>query len=137
MPLLVSTGYIRLVSLTFSAEFPPSDNRLKKVVVLKEKRDRKAYQDSAQLACEATVAIRTVASLTGEDHLCRLYSESLQKPVKRGNREALISNFAFALSSSMQYYIIGLVFWYGSRLLSNFQVSPVAFLVCLFVSRFA
>jgi hypothetical protein len=62
LPLTLSTGIVRL-----------------KVVNLKDQKVRGAHEHSAQTACEAAAAIRTVASLTREDDACRAYSHSLGK----------------------------------------------------------
>lgn len=66
IPLLVSSGYIRL-----------------RVVVLKDQRLRDVQAESAQLASEATSAVRTVASLTREDEIDRIYSEALKGPLRK------------------------------------------------------
>lgn len=66
IPLLVSSGYIRL-----------------KVVVLKDQRLKDVHSESAQLASEAASAVRTVASLTREDEMDRIYSEALQEPMRK------------------------------------------------------
>ncbi|CAL1712814.1 unnamed protein product [Somion occarium] len=119
-PLLVSAGYIRL-----------------RVVVLKDEQNKKAHEESAQLACEAAGSIRTVASLTREEDCCRLYSESLEEPLRRSNRTAMWSNAIFALSQSMTFYVIALVFWYGSRLVSSFEVSTFHFFIALMSTTFS
>ena len=66
IPLLVSTGFIRL-----------------KVVVLKDQKLKKVHAESAQLASEAASAVRTVASLTREDDLDRIYSKALEGPLRQ------------------------------------------------------
>jgi ATP-binding cassette subfamily B (MDR/TAP) protein 1 len=116
IPLLVSTGYIRL-----------------RVVVLKDQHNKKAHEESAQLACEAAGAIRTVASLTREDDCLRLYSESLEKPMRESNRTSIWSNALFALSQSFTFYVIALVFWYGSRLVSVGEFTSYDFFIGLMV----
>ncbi|KAI0287206.1 P-loop containing nucleoside triphosphate hydrolase protein [Russula brevipes] len=100
-PFLLATGYIRL-----------------RVVILKDQVNKKAHADSAQVACEAAGAIRTVASLTREDDCLEYYSKSLEEPLRRSNRTALWSNFLFSLSQSFSFFAIALTFWYGSRLVS-------------------
>lgn len=65
IPLLVCGGYIRL-----------------RVVVLKDQRLKKIHAGSAQLASEAAGAVRTVASLTREDDVDRIYSKSLEGPLR-------------------------------------------------------
>lgn len=103
-------------------------------MVLKDQKNKKAHESSAQLACEAAGAIRTVASLTREEDCCRMYSESLEGPLRTSNRTALYSNGFYALSQSMSFYIIALVFWYGSRLVSTLEVSTFHFFVALMVN---
>lgn len=102
--------------------------------MLKDQRNKKAHEDSAQLACEAAGAIRTVASLTREQDCCDIYSRSLEEPLRISNRTALWSNLVYALSQSMMFYVIALVFWYGSRLVSIQEVSTFHFFIALMVS---
>jgi ATP-binding cassette subfamily B (MDR/TAP) protein 1 len=116
IPLVVSAGYIRL-----------------RVVVLKDQANKKAHEESAQLACEAAGAIRTVASLTREDDCLRLYSESLEEPLRKSNRTAIWSNGMYALSQSFSFFVIALVFWYGSRLVSFGEFSSFDFFIGLMV----
>lgn len=103
-------------------------------MVTKDQRNRKNHDRAAQIACEAVASVRTVASLTGENDICHAYSDSLREPLRRAKSNDLLANLTFAISASMQYPIIALVFWYGSRLLSALKVGPLAFFVCLFVS---
>ncbi|TCD61612.1 GTPase-activating protein [Steccherinum ochraceum] len=119
-PLLVSAGYIRL-----------------RVVVLKDQQNKKSHESSAQLACEAAASIRTVASLTREDDCCNIYSQSLEEPLRNSNRSAVWSNGVYALSQSMSFYVIALVFWYGSRLVSEQKVSTFHFFIALMSTTFA
>ncbi|EIW59664.1 multidrug resistance protein 1 [Trametes versicolor FP-101664 SS1] len=119
-PVLVSAGYIRL-----------------RVVVLKDESNKKAHEASAQLACEAAGAIRTVASLTREDDCCRLYSESLEEPLRRSNRTAIYSNGIFSLSQSMSFWVIALVFWYGSILVADLKRSTFQFFIGLMSTTFS
>ncbi|KAL4246649.1 GTPase-activating protein [Abortiporus biennis] len=119
-PFLVSAGYIRL-----------------RVVVLKDEKNKKAHEHSAQIACEAAASIRTVASLTREQDCCDLYSHSLDEPLRQSNRTAVWSNGLFALSQSMSFYVIALVFWYGSRLVSSQTVSTFHFYIALMSTTFS
>ncbi|KAJ7095812.1 P-loop containing nucleoside triphosphate hydrolase protein [Mycena belliarum] len=119
-PFLVSAGYIRL-----------------RVVVLKDQKNKAAHEASAQIACEAAAAIRTVASLTRENECCDLYSRSLEGPLKESNRTALWSNLLYALSQSMIFFVIALVFWYGATLVSTREVNTFQFFVGLMCTTFA
>ena len=132
---MVSVGYIRL-----------------RIVVLKDQANRKSHEESAQLACEAAGSIRTVASLTREDDCCRLYSLSLEEPLRKSSKNAIWSNALYALSQSMSFFVIALVFWYGqspffsllggifnafagSRLVSEREFSTFQFFVGLMASN--
>ncbi|KAI0319342.1 multidrug resistance protein 1 [Amylostereum chailletii] len=119
IPVLVCPGYIRL-----------------RVVVLKDQQNKKAHEESAQLACEAAGAIRTVASLTREDDCLRLYSESLEAPLIKSNRTAIWSNALYALSQSFSFFVIALIFWYGSRLVSFQEFSTFDFFIGLMSTVF-
>ncbi|PVF95031.1 putative Leptomycin B resistance protein pmd1 [Serendipita vermifera] len=120
IPLVIGAGYIRL-----------------RVVVLKDQVNKRAHEDSAQLACEAAGAIRTVASLTREEDCLNIYSKSLDGPLKESNRSAFKSTFFFALSQSMVFFVIALVFWYGSRLVASFEYDTFTFFVCLMSVTFS
>ncbi|KAG1732478.1 P-loop containing nucleoside triphosphate hydrolase protein [Suillus lakei] len=119
IPVLVSAGFIRL-----------------QVVVLKDKNNKAAHESSAQIACEAAAAIRTVASLTREEHCLDLYRRSLEGPVRKTTRTALWSNMLFALSQAMAFWVIALVFWYGATLVSRLEISTQSFFIALMSTVF-
>lgn len=119
MPLLVTAGYIRL-----------------RVVVLKDQANKKEHAASAQLACEAAASIRTVAALTREEDCCNLYSKSLEEPLRKSNRSAIFSNGLYSISQSMIFFAIALVFWWGSRLVSELTYSTFEFFVGLMCTTF-
>lgn len=119
IPVLVSAGYIRL-----------------RVVVLKDQQNKASHESSAQLACEAASSIRTVASLTREADCLRLYSASLEEPLRKSNRTALWSNFFFSMSQSMSFFVISLVFWYGSTLVSRLEITVQGFFIALMSTTF-
>ncbi|CAA7269322.1 unnamed protein product [Cyclocybe aegerita] len=118
-PLLVSAGYIRL-----------------RVVVLKDEANKKAHEESAQMACEAAGSIRTVASLIREDECVRLYSESLEEPLRKSKKTALWSNLLYSFSQAAGFFVISLIFWYGSILVSKQEVSSFQFFVGLMGTTF-
>ncbi|KAM0787890.1 hypothetical protein ACM66B_003940 [Microbotryomycetes sp. NB124-2] len=120
IPLTLSAGLVRL-----------------RVVVLKDEKNKKSHQQSAQMACEAASAIRTVASLTREDDCNRIYSEYLDKPMRESNRTALVSNGWYSLSQSLSFWVIGLVFWYGSRQLASGEATPRSFFTAMISVVFA
>ncbi|GAA5883526.1 hypothetical protein JCM16303_005465 [Sporobolomyces ruberrimus] len=113
-PLTLSAGIIRL-----------------KVVVVKDEQNKKSHAQSAQMACEAASAIRTVASLTREDDCSRMYSEYLEAPMRTSNRVAIWSSALYALSQSLSFWVIGLIFWYGARQLADGNVTQRDFFVAM------
>ncbi|KAG2156010.1 P-loop containing nucleoside triphosphate hydrolase protein [Suillus bovinus] len=119
IPVLISAGYIRL-----------------RVVVLKDQRNKAAHESSAQLACEAAAAIRTVASLTREEDFLRLYSASLEEPLRRSNRTVIWSSLFYSLSQAMSFFVISLIFWYGSLLVSTFKITITGFFIALMSTTF-
>jgi ATP-binding cassette subfamily B (MDR/TAP) protein 1 len=154
MPVVVSTGYIRLVCNLAQHNMQLANTiRSKRVVVMKDQTNKLAHEHSAQLACEAAGSIRTVASLTREDDCLNLYSRSLDVPLRKSSRTAIWSNLLFAFSQAVscvdlcfislrlhpdwllcsRFFVISLIFWYGSRLVSTFEVSTFAFFVALMV----
>jgi ATP-binding cassette, subfamily B (MDR/TAP), member 1 len=118
---------------------------------LKDQTNKKAHEESTQIACEAAGAIRTVASLTREDDCSKIYSQSLEEPFRRSNQSAIWSNILFAISQSVTYvldlvsffprwyseplqaFVIALVFWYGARLVSFLEFNNFNFFVSLIV----
>lgn len=106
---------------------------LQQVVVLKDKKNKIAHESSAQLACEAAAAIRTVASLTREEDCVARYSKSLEEPLQKSNKSSVWSNMLFAFSQAMAFFVISLIFWYGSRLVASGEVNTRAFFICLIV----
>ena len=134
IPLLISSGYIRLVSFDFDCRLSCAYAcKLKRVVVVKDQINKKAHADSAQLACEAAGSIRTVASLTREADCLALYSKSLEGPLHQSNRTAIWANFLFAFSQAQVFGVIALVFWYGAILVSRLEASTFQFFVALMV----
>ncbi|KAK0214486.1 P-loop containing nucleoside triphosphate hydrolase protein [Armillaria fumosa] len=107
-----------------------------RVVVLKDQQNKKVHEASAQLACEAVGAIRTVASLTREDDRCNQYSESLEESLRKSNRTAIWSNMLYAFSQGTIFFCIALVFWYGAVLVSRRQFSTFDFFVGLMATMF-
>jgi len=134
-PLLVSIGYIRLVSHQSHRSWL-SSYVTQRVVVLKDQTNKSAHGGSAQLACEAAGSIRTVASLTREDDCCDLYSQSLEIPLQRSNRSAIWSSLLYSISQAMMFLVIATVFWYGSILVSKREYSTFQFFVGLMVRVF-
>lgn len=120
IPLVISSGYIRL-----------------RVVVQKEAKTKKWHAASAQLASEAAGAVRTVASLTREDDIDRIYSKSLETPMNISNRTAIWSQMLYAASQGMSFLVIALVFYVGALWLIDGRYNQATFFTTLTAVLFA
>ncbi|KAH8822799.1 ste6-like protein [Flagelloscypha sp. PMI_526] len=119
-PLVIFCGMIRL-----------------QVVVLKDKRNKREHEYSAQVACEAAGAIRTVAALTREKDCVDVYSKVLEVPLQRTNKTNVWANMMFAFAQAISFWVISLVFWFGSRLVASLDISVTQFFVGLMSTTFA
>lgn len=93
-------------------------------------RAKQAYVGSASYACEATAAIRTVASLTREEDVWEHYSQSLVLQTQKSLRSILKSSLLYAASQSLTFLCISLGFWYGGSLLADHELSMFKFFLC-------
>lgn len=112
IPILLGCGYYRFY-----------------ILAVFQNRSRKAYQKSASYACEATSAIRTVASLTREADVCDSYHNQLAVQAKSSLISVLKSSLLYAASQSMMMFCIALGFWYGGTLLGKNEYSVFQFFV--------
>ncbi|CCD54212.1 hypothetical protein ACHAO1_005740 [Botrytis cinerea] len=95
-----------------------------------QQRAKKAYEKSASYACEATGAIRTVASLTREDDVLAHYTESLKAQEQKSLRSILKSSLLYAASQSLMFLCVALGFWYGGQRIANKEYTMFQFFVC-------
>jgi ATP-binding cassette subfamily B (MDR/TAP) protein 1 len=95
------------------------------------------FADSAGLASEAVLSIRTVASLTLEADVLNEFSEMLNKIVVRSIRKILWTMMWFSVSQSLDFLVMALGFWYGSRLLVSGEYTATQFYVIFIGILFA
>ncbi|KZT57970.1 multidrug resistance protein 1 [Calocera cornea HHB12733] len=114
LPLTLMAGIVRL-----------------QVVVLKDRRNVIAYEESSKIACEVAGAIRTVASLTRERTACAEYSRSLEAPLRHSQRTSIFSTGLYAFSQAASFGTIALLFWYGSGLLATSGYSVKNFFITM------
>lgn len=93
-------------------------------------RSKQAYVGSAGYACEATAAIRTVASLTREEDVWEHYHQSLVLQTQKSLRSILKSSLLYAASQSLMFLCIALGFWYGGSLIADHKLSMLQFFIC-------
>ena len=91
---------------------------------------KKAYEASASYACEATAAIRTVASLCREDDVLATYQGQLASQARASFLSVLKSSFFYALSQALTFFCMALGFWYGGTLLGKHEYTIFQFFVC-------
>ncbi len=113
IPILLACGYFRFWMLARFAT-----------------RAKKAYESSASYACEATSAIRTVASLTREEDVWEHYHQSLVAQSKKSLKSVLRSSTLYAGSQSLVLLCIALGFWYGGTLIGNGEFNMFQFFLC-------
>jgi ATP-binding cassette, subfamily B (MDR/TAP), member 1 len=113
IPVLLTCGFLRFWIL---AQF--------------QNRAKRAYESSASYACEATSAIRTVASLTREEDVLQHYRDSLAVQAKKSLSSVLKSSTLYAASQSLTFMCMALGFWYGGTLLGNGEYSLFQFFLC-------
>jgi len=111
-PILLAAGYTRI-----------------RVEMSLDSRNSERFSESASLASECVLAIKTVSSLTLESQILEKYSDLLGGIVKRSIRSLLWNLWLYALSQSMEFLIMPLGFWYGSRLVSRGEYTITQFYV--------
>ncbi|KAL1915703.1 uncharacterized protein VTP21DRAFT_6462 [Calcarisporiella thermophila] len=102
VPMLLLAGYLRTALASAFQE-----------------RAKKTSESSAQLACEATTAIRTVASLTRESQVLSQYRVALSNTEEMAKRNAFMTTLLYAFSQGANYLAYALAFWYGSQLFKD------------------
>jgi len=112
IPILLACGYLRFWML---ARFST--------------RAKKAYEGSASFACEATAAIRTVASLTREEDVWEHYHQSLVAQGQKSLVSVLRSSTLYAASQSLVLLCNALAFWYGGTLIASREYSELQFFI--------
>lgn len=95
-----------------------------------QQRAKKAYEKSASYACEATSAIRTVASLTREIDVWNHYHEQIVGQEASSLRSILKSSLLYAASQSFMFLCIALGFWYGGTLIASREYGMFQFFLC-------
>ena len=87
------------------------------------------FADSAGLATEAVTSIKTISFLTLEGPILNEYNEALGNIVAKVIPGLAVTLIPYALSQSIEFLIMGLGFWYGSRLIASGEYSTTQFFV--------
>ena len=94
-----------------------------------ERKNSEWFSESASLASESVLAIKTVSSLTLESLIMKKYSDLLGGIVERSVRSLQWNLWLYSLSQSLEFLVMALGFWYGSRLVSRGEYTITQFYV--------
>jgi ATP-binding cassette, subfamily B (MDR/TAP), member 1 len=120
LPPLILSGYIRI--------------RLETVL---DAKNSERFAEGANLANEAVMAIKTVSSLTLESSVLQRYQDLMSGIVRNCIRSLLWTIFWHALSQSLEFLVMALGFWYGSKLLSEGEYTSSQFYIIFLGTLFA
>jgi ATP-binding cassette subfamily B (MDR/TAP) protein 1 len=95
-----------------------------------QSRSKAAYEGSASYACEATSAIRTVASLTRENDVWSVYHGQLDLQGRASLISVIKSSSLYAASQALVFFCVALGFWYGGTLVGKHEYGMFTFFVC-------
>ncbi|KAF4634705.1 hypothetical protein G7Y89_g3398 [Cudoniella acicularis] len=101
-----------------------------RMLALFDTKVRKTHQESATYASEIITAIRTVSSLSLEDHVLDYYSKILAKSAAKSLQSILKASTLYALSQSFNFLCSALAYWYGSTLLADHEYTLLQFFIC-------
>ncbi|KAI0428310.1 ABC transporter [Xylaria sp. FL1042] len=119
---LVSSATIPIILLSGWAHL--------RILSILEKKSKAAYQVSATYASEASMSMRTVASLGLESHILKERREILEKQRRLSAISTLKSSALFALSQSIKYPVAALAFWWGGRLIVTDHYTQFQYFLC-------
>ncbi|KAM0217365.1 hypothetical protein ACHAQI_002238 [Fusarium lateritium] len=120
LPLLMGSGYLKV--------------RLESKL---HESNEARFRESASLASEAVSVLRTVASLNAESGFIDAYKETLSSIVLQSVRSILVSMIAYAFSQSIEFLVMALGFWYGSKLMSTGEYTSEQFFLIFMGILFA
>ncbi|ETN37464.1 uncharacterized protein HMPREF1541_07086 [Cyphellophora europaea CBS 101466] len=106
LPILIGCGYART---KLEAKFELETNE--------------RFADTAALATEAVTSIRTLASLSLEEPIYNEYRVTLDRIAKSSLSTITLTSLGYSLSQSLEFLLMALAFWYGSRLLATGEYS--------------
>ncbi|CAH0022205.1 unnamed protein product [Clonostachys rhizophaga] len=94
-----------------------------------ESETEERFAASASVASETITAIRTVSSLAIEDTILKKYTNELDLAIEQMSPSMLHMMVWFALTQAIEYFILALGFWWGSRLIHDGEIDFYQFMV--------
>ncbi|CAM0884760.1 unnamed protein product [Alopecurus aequalis] len=96
------------------------------------------YEDASQVATDAIISIRTVASFCSENRITRIYDHKCKASMNQGFRTGIVGGIGFGFSFVMMYLSYGLCFYVGGQFvrhdISNFGDVFEVFFALIFAS---
>ncbi|KAK7416495.1 hypothetical protein QQX98_005199 [Neonectria punicea] len=89
----------------------------------------RAFSQSASIASEAILAVRTVSSLAIESSVLQRYTSELDNATRRCNPFLFRMMFWFSLTQCVEHFVIALGFWWGSKLVNDGDITFYQFMV--------
>ncbi|EAW17072.1 ABC transporter ATP-binding protein [Aspergillus fischeri NRRL 181] len=84
---------------------------------------------SASVASETVMAIRTVASLAIENTVLKKYADELDRAIIQASGPMFHMMIWFSLTQSVEYFVLALGFWWGSKLINDGEITLYQFVV--------
>ncbi|KAL4795270.1 P-loop containing nucleoside triphosphate hydrolase protein [Aspergillus venezuelensis] len=84
---------------------------------------------SASVASETIMAIRTVSSLALENKVLKKYVDELDIAISQASGPMFHMMSYFSLTQSVEYFVLALGFWWGSKLINDGEISLYQFIV--------
>ncbi|ODM23225.1 hypothetical protein SI65_00814 [Aspergillus cristatus] len=89
----------------------------------------KSLSASASVASETVMAIRTVSSLAIESTVLKKYVDELDLAISQTSGPMFHMMTWFSLTQSVEYFVLALGFWWGSKLINDGEISFYQFIV--------
>ncbi|KAI9155465.1 ATP-binding cassette multidrug transport protein [Paramyrothecium foliicola] len=87
------------------------------------------FSKSASIASESVTAIRTVSSLAIENDVLRRYTNELDTAVSESRLSLMTMMLFTAFTQSVEFFVLALGFWWGSKLISAGDINFYQFIV--------
>ncbi|KAL4881827.1 P-loop containing nucleoside triphosphate hydrolase protein [Aspergillus karnatakaensis] len=84
---------------------------------------------SASVASESVLAIRTVASLAIEERVLGRYVGELDSAIRGASGRMFVMMGWFSITQSVEYFVLALGFWWGSKLINDGEITLYQFIV--------
>uniref|UniRef100_H2ZR90 Bile salt export pump n=1 Tax=Ciona savignyi TaxID=51511 RepID=H2ZR90_CIOSA len=90
-----------------------------KILTGQSGQESKAYEAAGSIATEATLNIRTVASLTREERFYKRYMIALVKPYEQSKKKAVYYGISFGFSQCIVFFAYAATFRFGAWLVDE------------------